>query len=56
METALGLLREQGVPPTLDAVRELVREPGPAAVPALTAAPLDLGLYDRLLGAEGDHA
>lgn len=56
VETALGLLREQGVPPTLDAVRELVREPGPAAVPALTAAPLDLGLYDRLLGAEGDHA
>jgi hypothetical protein len=49
VETALGLLLEQGVPPTLDAVRELVRVPGPAAIPALTPAVLDLALYDRLL-------
>lgn len=56
VEAALVLLLEQGVAPTLDAVRELVRLPGPAAVPAVTAAPLDLGIYDRLLGGEGGHA
>jgi transcriptional regulator with XRE-family HTH domain len=56
VEAALLLLLEQGTPPTLDAVRELVRAPGPAAVPALTVAPLDLGVYDRLLGGEGGHA
>lgn len=56
VEAALLLLLEQDAMPTLDAVRELVRVPGPAAVPPLTAAPLDLGVYDRLLGGEGDHA
>ncbi len=56
VEAALTLLLEQGAPPTLDAVRELVRVPGPAAVPELTATPLDLGVYDRLLGGEGGHA
>jgi transcriptional regulator with XRE-family HTH domain len=57
VEAALVLLLEQGAVPTLDAVRELVRPPGPAALPALSAAPLDLGVYDRLLsGGEGDHA
>ena len=56
VEAALTLLLEQGVAPTLDAVRELVRVPGPAAVPPLAATPLDLGIYDRLLGGEGGHA
>jgi transcriptional regulator with XRE-family HTH domain len=56
VEAALLLLLEQGAAPTLDAVRELVRTPGPAAVPALAAVPLDLGVYDRLLGGEGGHA
>lgn len=56
VEAALTLLLEQGAAPTLDAVRELVRVPGPTAVPDLTAAPLDLGVYDRLLGGEGGHA
>jgi hypothetical protein len=37
-------------------VRELVRVPGPAAVPALTPAALDLAVYDQLLGGEGSPA
>ena len=56
VEAALTLLLEQGTVPTLDAVRELVREPGPPAVPTLTAVPLDLDVYDRLLSGEGGHA
>ena len=56
VEAALTLLLEQRTPPTLDAVRELVRVPGPTAVPTLAATPLDLGVYDRLLGGEGGHA
>ena len=57
VEAAPLLLLEQGGLPTLDAVRELVRLPGPAALPALSAAPLDLGVYDRLLsGGEGGQA
>jgi hypothetical protein len=56
VEAALALLLEQGTVPTLDAVRDLVRVPGPTALPELTAAPLDLGVYDRLLGGEGGHA
>ena len=43
-------------PPTLDAVRELVRLPGHAAVPPLATAAPDLKIYDRLLGKEVDHA
>lgn len=56
VEAALLLLLEQGAAPTLDAVRELVRVPGPAAVPQVAAGALDLGVYDRLLGGEGGHA
>ncbi len=56
VEAALTLLLEQGTAPTLDAVRELVRVPGPGAVPELTAAVLDLDVYDRLLSGEGGHA
>ena len=56
VEAALLLLLEQRTAPTLDAVRELVRLPGVAAVPHLAPATLDLGVYDRLLGGAGDHA
>ena len=56
VETALTLLLEQGTVPMLDAVRELVRVPGPAAVPQVAAGTLDLGVYDRLLGGEVGHA
>ncbi len=55
VEAALALVLEHGAPPTFDAVRELV-QPAAAAVPALTPAVLDLGVYDRLLSAGGDHA
>lgn len=51
VETALALLLEQGAPPTFDAVRDLVRLPALAHVPALQPAVLDLRVYDRLLGA-----
>jgi hypothetical protein len=54
--TALGLLLEQGVPPTFEAVRELVRDPAPPLLPRLTPAVLDLGIYDRLLAVEASHA
>lgn len=56
MEAALLPLLEQGTPPTFDAVRELVRLPGPAVVPPLTTAALDLSVYGRLLGGEGSQA
>src|SRR5919199_5731923 len=49
VEAALLLLLEQGGSPTLDAVRDLVRVPGPTAVPQVAAGALDLGVYDRLL-------
>jgi hypothetical protein len=55
VEAALTLLLEQGAAPMLDAVRELVRVPGPAAVPELAPAAPDLGVYDRLLGGEVEH-
>ena len=56
VEAALTLLLEQGTAPTLDAVRELVRVPGLAALPELAPAVLDLDVYDRLLSGEGGHA
>jgi hypothetical protein len=56
VETALSLLLEQAATPTLDAVRELVRPPDAALIPALTAAPLDLAVYDRLVGEAVGHA
>jgi transcriptional regulator with XRE-family HTH domain len=49
VETALALLLEQQLPPTFDAVRDLVRPPGPVAVPTLSTPVLDFGVYDRLL-------
>ncbi len=53
VEAALLLLLEQGAPPTLEAVRELVRLPGPNAVPTLTAVAPDLDIYDQLVRRAG---
>ena len=53
VEAALGLLLDGGTVPTFDAVRELVRTPQPVAVPQLQSAPLDFGVYDRLLPSRG---
>lgn len=55
VEAALELVAEEGQLPAFDTIRQLVREPGPVSVPALTAPRLDLGLYDRLLAAGGQH-
>jgi hypothetical protein len=55
VEAALGLLGEQDAVPTFDAVRDLVRLPSVTPLPALGPAVLDLGVYDRLLGAEAGH-
>ena len=49
IETAIGLLLDQRVLPTFDAVRDLVRPPAAQRVPQLGAPVLDLGVYDRLL-------
>jgi hypothetical protein len=55
VETALVLLLEQQSLPSFDAVRDLVRPPGPVAVPTLSTPVLDFGVYDRLLaGGECD--
>jgi hypothetical protein len=50
IETAIGLLLDQRVLPTFDAVRDLVRPPSAQPVPQLGAPVLDLSMYDRLLG------
>lgn len=52
VETALGLLLDQGTAPTFDAVRDLVRVPTPAVVPVLSVPNVDLDVYDRLLVGE----
>jgi hypothetical protein len=46
---------QQGIP-TFDAVRELVRDPSPPAIPRITQPVLDLGIYDRLLVGATHHA
>jgi hypothetical protein len=55
VEAALALLLEGQGTPTFDAVRDLVRVPGPPAAPPLTPATLDLDRYDRLLAGGGGH-
>ena len=55
VETALGLLLEAGTAPTFDAVRELVRQPQPTAVPALTMPAVSFGVYDQLLPSRSAH-
>lgn len=49
VEAALHLVAEHGQTPTFDAVRELVRDPAPPALPELTSAEFDFDVYDRLL-------
>jgi hypothetical protein len=56
VETALGLLLEQGTVPTFDAVRDLVHVPSATRVPALRPAVLDLRVYDHLLTPAPAHA
>lgn len=55
VEAALALLAEQGMPPTADAVRDLLQPAGTVAVPTLTTPVLDFGVYDRLLAAGGSR-
>ena len=55
VEAALSFLGEQRTAPTFDAVRALIRAPGPTAIPILTDANLDLAIYDQLLTAGGQH-
>jgi hypothetical protein len=56
VDTALNLLLEQGVAPTFDTVRDLIRLPSATRVPDLAPAVPDLGVYDRLLRVGGGHA
>ena len=56
VEVALGLLLDQRLTPTFDAVRDLVRTPAAQRVPELSSPVLDLSAYDRLLGRAADHA
>lgn len=51
VEVALGLLLDQGALPSFDAVRDLGRIPVAPHLPVRGPAVLDLGRYDRLLGA-----
>ena len=55
VEAGLGLLLDQRVAPTFDAVRDLVRTPAVQQVPELSAPVLDFDPYDRLLGRETAH-
>ena len=56
VEAGLGLLLDQAITPTFDAVRDLVRTPSVQRVPELSAPVLDLSTYDRLLGRTAAHA
>jgi len=56
VEAALHLVAEHRQAPTFDAVRELVRDPAPPSLPALTAAVLDFAVYDQLLVGGARHA
>jgi transposase len=55
VEAALGRLLDGGSVPTFDAVRELVGTSQPVAVPQLRAAPLNFGIYDRLLPSQASQ-
>jgi hypothetical protein len=56
VEAALKFLAEQRQTPVFDAVRELVRDPGPAVVPQLSTPELNLEAYDRLLAGGARYA
>src|SRR3989475_452184 len=51
VELALGLLLDQGSPPSFDAVRDLVRAPVAARLPVLGPVEINMAVYDRLLTA-----
>lgn len=55
VELALRLCLEAGQTPLFDAVRELAGVSAPVRVPDVSRAPIDLTLYDRLIGAEARH-
>ncbi len=55
VEAALGLLLEAGTSPTFDAVRDLVRQPQPVAVPDLRMPAVAYGVYDQLLPSRSAH-
>src|SRR5437870_2944865 len=48
VELALGLLLDQGSPPSFDAVRDLVRAPVAARLPVLGPVEINMAVYDRL--------
>jgi hypothetical protein len=52
VEEVIAEFLKQRKPPTFDLVRDRLRAPTPAAVPALTEAVLDFGVYDDLLAGE----
>jgi len=49
VEAALSLLLDAQTTPTVDAVRELVRQEGASAIPDIVAPVLDLSSYDQLV-------
>lgn len=53
VEAVLAEVLGQHQAPAFDLVRDRLRLPTPAAVPELTEAVLDFGVYDELLGREG---
>lgn len=55
VEAALLLVLESGRVPTFDLVRDLVRQPETASVPALPAPVIDLRGYDQLLASRCCH-
>lgn len=55
VETALGLLLDAGTIPTFDAVRDLVRQPQPPALPSITMPAVTFELYDQLLRPQAAH-
>jgi len=56
VEAALRLVAESRQTPTFDAVRQLVRDPGPPVIPKLTTPEVNLVIYDRLLVGGTRHA
>ena len=55
VELAITLLLDSGRTPSFDAVRELAGSSKPAQAPAIAKTTIDLGDYDTLLTAGGQH-
>ena len=53
VDTILAAMLADRQTPTFDLVRDRIRRPAPTAIPILTAAVLDFGIYDDLLIAGG---